>query len=299
MNRLLVTGASGFIGRHVLPLLAHDDWELHATSRTGRSVPGVRTTWHAVDLRSPADAVTSIESIRPTHLLHLAWNTEHDRYWTAADNDEWADATIALAQAFAACGGHRFVGVGTCAEYDWTALDGPCAEDATPLAPHTPYGRAKLRAWRGVEQACSGVPEISAAWGRLFFVYGPGEDDRRLIPSVVRALGRGERPRVTAGTQRRDFLHVSDAARAFATLLRSRVAGPINVASGEAIRVRDIVELLCRLAGRPGVAEFGALPLQPGEPPLIVADVARLRAVGWRREVPLERGLSAALANEP
>ena len=130
-RRVLLTGASGFIGRHVVPLLKSREFEVHAISRS------------RADLLIPGVAAALVESIRPTHLLHLAWNAEPGRFWTAPDNLDWVAASLGLHRSFAALGGGRAVFAGSCAEYDWThsLLD----EAATPCAPATLYGIAKDR----------------------------------------------------------------------------------------------------------------------------------------------------------
>lgn len=289
-----MTGATGFVGTQVLAVLAREDWVVHGVRRgstfTSEELAGP-ITWHVRDLRDPAAGASLIDRVRPTHVLHLAWNAEHGTYWTAADNDAWADATIVLAQALAESGGQRFVAAGTCAEYDWRNLTSPCLEDQTPLAPQTLYGQAKLRAGLGVLKIAA-ERGLSAAWGRLFFPYGPGEDPRRLIPSVVHALRTGARAKVSEGTQVRDFLHVSDAARAFVALLTHPLTGAVNIGSGIPVTVRALVEALARLAGRPEAVDFGAVPMQAGEPPMIVADVTRITSTGWRPHIPLDVGLA-------
>lgn len=294
--RLLVTGATGFIGGNVLPMLGLNAWDLHAVRRSDRQpVPyaGEDWTWHLGDLRDPVRARELVAEVRPTHILHLAWNAEHGAYWTAPDNTAWAEGTIAMARAFAEQGGRRFVGAGSCAEYDWTAATNPCRENTTPCVPATLYGQAKLATGSAVIEAL-GEHGGSAVWGRLFFLYGPGEDPRRLVPSVVDALRSGGRARVTAGTQVRDFLHVHDAARAFVALLTAPLAGHVNIGSGTPITVRALVETIALYMGRPDAVDFGAIPMPPNEPAALVADVTRLLSIGWQPQVSLVRGVLGA-----
>ena len=293
-RRLLVTGASGFVGRQVLAQLSAADWDLHAARHTSSTSATTGIHWHSCDLRDPREAERLIDRVRPTDVLSLAWNAEHGSYWTAPDNDAWADGTIALARATAECGGRRFVGAGTCAEYDWTMLDGPCCEDRTPCRPVTIYGRAKLRAAEGIA-AVARESGLSTAWGRLFFLYGPGEDSNRLVPAVARALRAGERAKVTEGRQVRDFLHVSDAARAFIALLISDVDGAVNIGSGTGVSLRHVVETLERASGRRDAIDFGAIAMPPDDPPQIVADIERLKTTGWRQQISLGQGLVASV----
>jgi nucleoside-diphosphate-sugar epimerase len=117
------------------------------------------------------------------------------------------------------------------------------------------------------------------------------------VSSVARALLAGDEARVTSGEQVRDFMHVDDCGSAFAALLRSDVEGPVNIATGEPVRIRDVVTLLGELAGRPDRIALGAIPDRPGDPPLLTADVTRLRdEVGWRPAYDLRSGLDATIA---
>lgn len=293
MTRLLVTGASGYVGRQTLAPLTRLGFEIHGLARRPLAEPARR--WHALDLFDSAALATAIEAIRPTHLLHLAWTTEHGKFWTDPANAAWHAATLDLVERFIAAGGRRCVIAGSCTEYDWSG-SGPLSEARTPLRPATPYGQAKAQTFRDV-QARAAAAGLSYAHARLFFSYGPHEQPQRLVPLIIRSLLRGEPARLTAGTQVRDFLDVRDLGRCLALLLASEVEGPINVASGEGVSVAHIAGLLGAQIGRPELIALGAVSPPRAEPPSIVADIARLATeVGARPEITLEQGLADAVA---
>lgn len=270
MKRVLVTGASGFIGRETLGPLRAAGFEIHALDRGGGGADGV--TYHRCDLlaEDPAELVAAIAA---SHLLHLAWYAEPGRFWNAPENLDWVAASLRLVRAFAGGGGRRAVIAGTCAEYDWSA---PLLDEAdTPLAPATLYGEAKASLFRILEKSAPALG-LSFAWGRIFFPYGPFERSGRLFGDLFDGIARGEPVALSAGTQRRDFMHVEDVAAAFVALLGSSVEGPVNIASGEALAVRDLVTRAARIAGAEHLALFGARPMQPGEPPVMEAATRRL-----------------------
>jgi nucleoside-diphosphate-sugar epimerase len=179
---------------------------------------------------------------------------------------------------------------GSCAEYEWA--EGVLSEEGTPLVPATYYGTSK-NALREVAEGFAARRGVSFSWGRIFFVYGPHEHPDRLVSSLARALVRGEPAPTSEGSQRRDFLYAGDVADAFVSLLDSAVEGAVNIASGAAVPVRDIVAAIAAAAGRPDLVRWGALPQRPGDPPLLEANVRRLREeVGWRPAVPLDEGIA-------
>lgn len=294
MPTVLLTGATGFVGRACLALLQHRGLEVHAVAR--RPDPSIGGRHHRADLLDPLAASELMEKVQPTHLVHLAWITTPGVYWTSPANDYWIDASLHLVREFLRVGGRRAVFAGTCAEYDWEA--GICREDRTPLVPTSRYGQAKHALHR--ELAALALSDgLSYAWARLFFLYGPHEPPGRLIPSVIDSLRAGERPACSEGWQRRDFIHVYDAAEILVQLLEADVEGPINVGTGQAVAVRDVVTFLAQALGGLDRVRWGALP-SAGQPPLVVADLTRLEdrlafearfdwryglahTVGWRR----------------
>ena len=292
MSRVLVTGATGFIGRHALPPLLAAGHELHAVSTRDAPPAEERVTWHRADLLESADVV---REVRPDVLLHLAWYVEPGRFWSSPLNVRWVEASLALLRAFAEERGKRAVLAGTSAEYDWESAGERCHEERTPLNPATLYGAAKHGLHRVAERYAEEVG-FDLAWGRIFFVYGPGEPEGRLVPSVGRALLAGEPVLTTRGDQVRDFMHVEDVASAFAALADGGATGAVNVASGEPVTVGRVVDELAAAVGRRDLLRPGALSEREGDPPRLVADVARLREeVGFTSRIGLTEGLSGTL----
>jgi nucleoside-diphosphate-sugar epimerase len=294
---VLLTGATGFIGRHAIAPLAARGFDVHCVARAGVPDDGDErwdaAAWHAADLLEPDAAGALVDSVRPTHLLHLAWYVEHGKYWTSPLNADWVEASLRLLRAFADAGGRRGVLAGTCAEYDWS--HGVLSEETTPLAPATRYGRSKHDLHVRADELAAGTG-MSLAWGRIFFVYGPHEHPDRLAPSLIRPLLQGREAAVSEGSQVRDFLHAADVAAAFAALVASNVNGAVNVGSGEATSVRHFAQAVGSALGRPELIGYGALPRRKGDPPVIVADSRRLREeVGWSPRFDLSDGLRDAI----
>jgi len=288
--RILLTGATGFIGREVMQSLLATGAEVHVLGRTDPGVPGV--SHHLIDLLGGAD-LDAVRAIGGTHLVHLAWYPERD-FWTATQNLDWVAASIQLVHAFAAGGGRRAVVAGSCAEYAWG--DSRLDETASPIAPATLYGSAKASLHAKLAEA---APELglSLAWARIFFPYGPRERPQRLLGTLLHAMRCGEVAHFSAGYQRRDFIHVRDAAAAIAAILAAPIEGPVNVASGEAIEVRRFVEIAAKTAGMMDRVVFSTQPLPASEPPVIEGAVERLiGGTGYRPRFTLAEGLADAIS---
>jgi nucleoside-diphosphate-sugar epimerase len=136
---------------------------------------------------------------------------------------------------------------------------------------------------------------IRIATGRIFYPYGPGEARSRLTPSIIRSLLAGKPARCTEGRQVRDFIFVEDVARAFVTLLGTDYEGPVNVASGVPVSVREVVLRIAELIGRPDLLLLGAVPTPAFEPARLVADASVLRSLQFRTRYDLERGLTTTI----
>lgn len=292
MKRVLVTGANGFLGRHCIVPLLDRGFEVHAVSRRPRAGAGESVVWHRADLLESGDLTALLAGIRPSHLLHIAWDVTPGAYWRASNNLDWLAASVRLLEAFAEHGGRRALGTGTCAEYEWG--EDTYSEAATPLVPASLYGRCKL----ALSHAFVGAADLglSAAWGRLFFPYGPGEHPSRLVPTVVTHLLARKPVDCTEGRQVRDFIYVADAAAAMVALLDSAVEGPVNIGSGRGTAVREMIERIVTQIGPGEFVRFGARPVPADEPAVMVADIGRLTdEVGYRPETGPEVGLALSI----
>lgn len=331
-KRILVTGASGFLGRHALVPLRRLGFDVHAVSSRPMDALGpaqaqaqAQAQWHRVDLLDAKQSQAVMESVRPTHLLHFAWYAEHGRFWSSPLNLDWVGATLSLLKAFAEAGGKRFVGAGSCAEYEWTERD--IYDESDSLRPSTLYGAAKASAFLA-GAAYAKTADIGFAWGRIFHLFGPHEAPGRIVPALIRAHLWNEKLDCSQGTQLRDFMPASAIAEAFAHLCdsgsssgtndggdsgsakgdsgnggNSGIQGAVNIGSGEAVTLRALSERIAGMIGlKPEGAEgagkadirFGAF--HDAGPAKLLPSVRRLhQEAGWRPAVSLDAGLAEAI----
>jgi nucleoside-diphosphate-sugar epimerase len=292
--RVLITGASGFIGRHCVTQLLAKGHEVHAISSTARKSDARGAVWHCADLLSASETIPIINDIQSTHFLHLAWCTKPGVYWTSLENIEWVRSSLAMIQAFTQSGGQRFVGAGTCAEYDWHY--GECDEETTPLNPSTLYGSSK-HALQTLLTAWSKETKLSSAWGRVFSLYGPYEHPQRLVPSFISSMLSGQKATCKNPNLVRDYLHSEDVASAFVALIESTINGPVNIGSGFGVSLGDIRDLLAKKINTAVPAELlPSMPVPTSEPLLLVAKPKALTETGWRPKFELDSGLENTIA---
>jgi nucleoside-diphosphate-sugar epimerase len=295
--RVLLTGATGFIGSHLARLLVGEGHEVAAIVRPNADrwrIADIEPRLRLIvgDLRCFGHMRQDIRAHRPEICVHLAWQGWSGRAEAEANLSSLA-VSLEVLRAMVELSCDRFVAAGTCFEYD---LSYDRLSESTPLRPHDLYGACKKSLFE-VAQPFSALTGVSVATARIFYSYGPFEDARRLVPSITRALLRGEEAKVTRGEQVRDYLHVSDIVSAIWHLSRGTVTGAVNVASGEAVTIADMARRIAAMLGREDLLQLGALPYRDGEPMHIVADPSRLRCdLGWKPAFDLAAGLADTVA---
>jgi nucleoside-diphosphate-sugar epimerase len=308
--RVFLTGATGFVGSHVARLLVRHGHEVHALMLEGDAEEKLAKERFGAendaivrvrgDLLQPASYAAALEEAsagtrkgRFEACVHLGWYANPKDYLSSRVNVDLLGASAALGSKLVDLGCRRIVMAGTCFEYD-TSFG--LLSESTRLSPRHLYSTCK-RSLYEVMTLLTESTATSFAWARLFFLYGPHESRGRLVPSVIDALRSGSEARVTTGEQIRDFLHVADAAAGIVHVLETdALAGPVNVASGRPVQVREVVETIARLLDAKNRVAWGAVQARPNDPQFVCADVTKLKKSGFRPAFDLEAGLEDTLA---
>lgn len=292
---VLVTGATGFLGQACLRALKASDCNVIGTCRSTPPAGDFgNVTWEKADLTNSGDIDRLCRSHKPTHLLALAWYMGPGNQ-QSIENFRWLQHSIELLFAFAENGGRRVTFCGSCMEYDW-GLEQPFVEDVSALEPDTEYGAAKAALYKAFGPLCSKL-ELSGSWARPYFLYGPGENRRRLAADVVVSLLEGREALCSHGRQRRDFLHVDDVAEAMTRLLWSDYEGALNIGSGAAIPLADLINEIGAQIGRSDLIRLGAREARPGDPELVEADISRrLKVLDWTPKFTLKTGVADTIS---
>lgn len=266
-----ITGASGFLGRHLLAQASGQGRRVRAFVRSPGQLriadlaPDVEVVVVGDLFAAPRDRLT--DSLRGVDtLIHAAWYAEPGSYLESPINVDCCQGSIELARCFAAAGGRRFVGIGTCFEYDTS--NSPLATD-TRLAPATLYASCKAATYSALMHLLPAL-RVEFAWARIFYLFGEGEDERRLVPYLRRQLARGEIAELSAGTQVRDYLEIGEAARQVLEIAHGNDLGALNVCSGVPVTVRELAERIAAEFGRRDLLQFGVRPTSPLDPPSVV-----------------------------
>ncbi len=283
-RRVLVTGGTGFIGSHVCRRIAEAGGDVYATSRTRTGVDdGI--TWVKADFSDIAAARATIADVRPSVVYHFAGSVgaAPELKLVVPTFHSLLTSTVNALTAAAEAGCERIVLPGSLTE----AVPG---ED--PPVPLSPYAAAKWAA-SGYGRMFHELFATPTVILRTFMTYGPGQHATKLIPSVARALLRGERPKLSSGRGKADWVFIDDVAEAF--ILAASTPGiegrTIDIGSGTLVSMRTLIETLVKAVGAGVEPMFGALPDRPGENQISAQTGPAATLMGWRATTTLESGL--------
>lgn len=307
---VLVTGAGGFAGRHLIAALqAAGIGEIVGTTLDGEVLPlpgmGSEVRWRAMDLTSPYSIEQVVREVRPVFVYHLAGQASVGAS-LANPLATWeinASGTLRLLEALRreSPGTRRVLLVSSAEVYGVVPEVAQPITEKTPLAPLTPYGASKAAAEVALLQM-GRMLSLEVVIARSFNHIGPGQDERFVLPSMARQLvamrGSGSERVLRVGNLevRRDFLDVRDVVRAYLCLMQSASPGQAyNVCSGTARSLLAVVERMVELSGSGARIAVDAERLRPVDIPLLVGDPGRLQALGWKPEIELDATLTELL----
>lgn len=268
---ILLTGATGFVGSHILDALFEIDAKVNVISRP--TSKAALTNWPNIqqviltdnlfleDEEWLCNALNGVDVV-----IHASWYAEPGRYLNSDLNLECLTGTIALAKAAKLVGVKKFVGIGTCFEY--AESNEPLSVDSA-LGPTTTYAAAKTACYYVLKDFFKDT-NTDFAWARLFYLHGEREDSRRLTSYLIDRLSKGEPAELTSGEQIRDYMNVADAAKAILDVSIGAKVGPINICSGNATSIRDFAESVAVQYDALSCLKFGKRAPNLTDPPFVV-----------------------------
>lgn len=289
--KILLTGATGFIGRHILA--AFGDHEIHAVTRSLESVPddlkqNKQIIWHEMALNETDKLRVRIREIVPERCIHLAWDTKPGRYLDdKSGNLELLQNGLQLLNILIESECQQVIMLGSCAEY---AMQSARLQTNSPLDPQTIYAAAKASLALLGPQLCKGS-KTRFCWARLFYLYGPGEHHQRLVSGLLAKLMAGEEFACGRGEKKKDYLYIRDVVSGIRSLLTANAEGVYNLCSSEPVTIADIGAAAEKAVGCQGLIRYGAVPERAWDPEFIVGDNSGLKALGWSPAFDLQKGL--------
>jgi GDP-4-dehydro-6-deoxy-D-mannose reductase len=299
---ILVTGAAGFAGSHLIDLLSRDGAEIVAWHRPGGAAPRevAGTRWEAIDLLDQASVATAVARLRPSSVYHCAGEAHVGRSWESTESTFAVNVrgTHHLLTALDRTGDDARVLIPSSALIYATA--GEALTEQHPLMPSSPYGLSKL-AQEMLGLRTNGRLSVTVA--RAFNHFGPRQDPHFVASGFARRIADIEKGRweaeISVGNldAQRDLTDVRDTVRAYRLILeRGQPARPYNVCSGRAITIRHLLDLLIARARVQVAVRVDPARYRPNDVPLLLGDPSRVREeLGWTPEIPIEQTLDDLL----
>jgi UDP-glucose 4-epimerase len=292
--RCLVTGASGFLGACLVQKLLERQHEVTILLRPNSCPVRLQGCLERVSilygsLEDLSELEAELQQKPVDAVFHLAWSGVTGEFRNSTEPAiQNLIGSLRLWDLLRKNSCSVFIGVGSQAEYGPQAI---ALAENLPTSPQTVYGASKLALGVLLKQLCSSTG-MRFTWMRLLSAYGPGDDERHMVPSLINALLHGEKPALTAGEQIWDYLYVDDAATALCAVLENKASGIFNLGSGQPCVLRDFVTLLRDSINPALPLGFGETPYRPDQVMYLEADISRLTAAtGWKPTTSLAEGI--------
>lgn len=275
-KKVILTGATGLIGKEASAFLKQEGFEVFELSSKN------------CNLFNKNEIEKVFNEFKPQYLLNFAWCATGD-YLTSDLNYKFVDAGMNMLESFKQNGGKHAVFAGTCFEYDFK--DRPLKED-DDLNPQTIYAKCKVELSKKAAEFCK-RNEITFGWGRIFYVYGKNENEKRLTPYIINNLKNNKTVEIKCGHLIKDYIYTKDIARAFVKLLTSKVEGPVNICTGQGISLEDYGQAIAKKLNKTEYLKVkNEDTIQPG---IIIGDISKLKELGFVPEYTLDTAFDEIL----
>ena len=253
MQKIIVTGGSGFIGTNLKSYLSQINAKFFFLDKIiPKDESHSNFEFIHCDLLNQSMVSKVLSEIKASHMIHMAWNVTPP-YLNNYENFLWLKSSIHLLEEFHKNNGERILITGSCFEYDWDY--GLCQEDMTPQK-HTDLYSSSKNILRHFSNSFCHYNKMELVWARLFFLYGPYENPDRFIPFIIKALLENKKAVVKNGNIYRDYMFIADTVKQLSNLLFSSFTGTINIGTGVPTKLGDLALHIGDLIGRPDLLEI-------------------------------------------
>lgn len=293
MKSILITGASGFILNPIFALLKEQNVDIHVIGRSNVFHQYNNVRFHHFDLLNTHDFKNIMQFIRPTHLIHAAWYTEHGHFWESSQNSLWVHASELLFESFYRYGGQHIIGLGSCAEYCWKNQN--FHEGILSNIPASYYGKTKKKTSE-ILKVLAEKYGTSYIWVRVFFPYGPMDSVARFLPHVISNLMNNKSIKCMQPESIRDYIHVHDICRILVQLLDVKENAFVNLGTGHGIKMQELVEYIAYTLNKNNLVGYGT----SCDTTKVVADLTVLKTlVDVGPFIDLRTGIKNLIENYP
>ncbi|MGB9603083.1 MAG: NAD-dependent epimerase/dehydratase family protein [Verrucomicrobiia bacterium] len=288
MKKILLTGSTGFIGNAFLRSAILKGYEIGALILPGLKIP--EDLKHHPSVRWFVGSLNNLDwdeiaKFKPDVCLHTAWITTPGLYLHSPENYIFAKESLLFIEKAVKCGVETVIVTGTCIEYKKS--NEPLNEDRSPIEPDTIYARCKHQLHQDLIIKSQEFG-FNLAWARIFYPYGVGEHQDRLCSYIIRKLLNNEKVELKTPNSAKDYIYITDIAEGLLLIIERDFSGTINIGSGQAITVKEIAYLIGELMNKRHLIEESK---QSEQPDCTVADIAKLKSLGWNQKVSIQNGL--------
>ena len=273
MKTILLTGATGFVGRNIIKELNKKRVNIIPVIRPKskkkldlKKIKNINRVISSKDIFKESKLWWKNQCKGVDIIIHTAWFVEPGKYLKSIKNKQCLMGSLNLAKGAAHAGVKRFIGIGTCFEYD---LSFGKLSINTPLNPITPYAKAKVNLFKELLTFFSNR-SIGFLWCRLFYLYGKGEDKRRLVPYIHNQIKNGKRVELTNKHYIRDYLEASMAAKMIVKVALGKKIGAVNICSGIPVTIEAFAKKIADEYKRRDLLNFGSKSFKSNDPPCVV-----------------------------